>query len=247
MSTCSLDHSKGLSNHGSSIRVLRSEQRAAKTTNAEFAEELNRLDFETAAKLSRIELQLTKNEAQGTKFVSEIEHIKALIGQSTDIQSHRLVHAPRVTFTKRKSPQSTSSTEAQKRLKLISVDPRNMRPQLNPPIEVGIHPHECRIQEATENDVICGRGGAIYKHPGNRRFRKFIDDFKRQYLQETFKPKVTMHVLKLVKQSNPPGRFLEKSPDGGGYLECSEEKVKMKGELKDLCSSTILPTNHACI
>jgi hypothetical protein len=86
------------------------------------------------------------------------------------------------------------------------------------------------IREATDNDVICGRGGAINSHPGNMRFREFINEFKFQYLRESkqTKPKVAMRVLELVKQSNPPGRFLFKCPEG--YLECSEDRAKEKGE-----------------
>ena len=86
------------------------------------------------------------------------------------------------------------------------------------------------ISEPTENDVLCGRGGAIHKHPGNKRFRHFINELKYQYLIESrqTKPKVAMRVLQLVSQSNPPGRFLMEFPEG--YLECSEERAKEKGE-----------------
>lgn len=98
------------------------------------------------------------------------------------------------------------------------------------------------IQEVTDNDVICGRGGAINNHPGNKRFREFINEFKYAYLHESKqkKPKVAMRVLELVKQSNPPGRFLMKFPEG--YLECSEDRAKEKGELvtKELLVALIL-------
>ena len=53
------------------------------------------------------------------------------------------------------------------------------------------------------------RGGAVNNHPGNRRFRQFIQEFKHQYLNETKqrKPFVAMRVLEAVKNSNPPGRY----------------------------------------
>jgi len=97
------------------------------------------------------------------------------------------------------------------------------------------------IREATENDVICGRGGAINSHPGNRRFRNYINELKYQYLHESkqTKPKVAMRVLDLIKQSNPPGRFLVKFPEG--YLECSVDRAKEKGEL--IWKNTLL-INH---
>jgi hypothetical protein len=101
------------------------------------------------------------------------------------------------------------------------------------------------IQEANENDVLCGRGGAINNHPGNRRFRDLINEFKYQYLHESkqTKPKVAMRVLELVKQSNPPGRFLMKFPQG--YLECSEDRAKEKGEL--ISKEKLSPVDSFCI
>lgn len=64
--------------------------------------------------------------------------------------------------------------------------------------------HQEYITEVTSNDVICGRGGAVNNHPGNIRFRKFIQEFKYQYLNEEKqrKPAVAMRVLEAVK----PGR-----------------------------------------
>jgi len=52
------------------------------------------------------------------------------------------------------------------------------------------------------------RGGAVNNHPGNRRFRQFIQEFKHQYLNETKqkKPFVAMRVIDAVKNANPPGR-----------------------------------------
>lgn len=87
------------------------------------------------------------------------------------------------------------------------------------------------ISKATCNDVICGRGGKINNHPGNKRFRGFINELKYQYLNEPkqTKPNVAMRVLNLIKQSDPPGRFLMKFPEG--YLECSVDRAKEKGEL----------------
>ena len=51
------------------------------------------------------------------------------------------------------------------------------------------------------------RGGAVNSHPGNRRFRKFIQEFKYQYLNEEKqrKPAVAMRVLEAVK----PGRYVK--------------------------------------
>ena len=99
------------------------------------------------------------------------------------------------------------------------------------------------IPNATSNDVICGRGGAINNHPGNKRFRGFINELKYQYLHEPkqTKPNVAMRVLNLIKQSDPPGRFLMKFPEG--YLECSVDRAKEKGELATEDTSLLFYSN----
>lgn len=74
------------------------------------------------------------------------------------------------------------------------------------------------------------RGGAINNHPGNMRFRQFIQQFKHQYMIESkqSKPYVAVRVIEAVKNSNPPGRFLVKYP--GGYLECSDDRAREKAK-----------------
>lgn len=74
------------------------------------------------------------------------------------------------------------------------------------------------------------RGGAINNHPGNMRFRQFIQQFKHQYMVESkqSKPYVAVRVIEAVKNSNPPGRFLVKYP--GGYLECSDDRAREKAK-----------------
>ena len=74
------------------------------------------------------------------------------------------------------------------------------------------------------------RGGAINNHPGNIRFRQFIQQFKHQYMTESkqSKPYVAVRVIEAVKNSNPPGRFLVKYP--GGYLECGDDRAREKAK-----------------
>ena len=74
------------------------------------------------------------------------------------------------------------------------------------------------------------RGGAVNNHPGNMRFRQFIQQFKHQYMIESkqSKPYVAILVIEAVKSSNPPGRFLVKYP--GGYLECGDDRSREKAK-----------------
>lgn len=78
----------------------------------------------------------------------------------------------------------------------------------------------------TDDDVICGRGGKVNNHPGNKRFRKLIHQHKLEYLRATKqeKPMVAMKILEKVK----PGRFLIKFP--GGFVESDDERSREKGE-----------------
>jgi len=78
------------------------------------------------------------------------------------------------------------------------------------------------ILDLSDNDVVCGRGGAINKVPGNIRFRSLINEYRHQYMSASKidKPMLVRHVMESIK----PGRFLVKFSQG--YLECSEERVR---------------------
>jgi hypothetical protein len=67
------------------------------------------------------------------------------------------------------------------------------------------------------NDVLCGRGGSINSHPGNRVFRGWIAQRKESYnLAESKadKTRITAEILRIVRDQNPPGRFLQKIVEG---------------------------------
>lgn len=76
-------------------------------------------------------------------------------------------------------------------------------------------------QEPHENDVLCGRGGSINSHPGNRKFRDWVYQRKESYMlakSKSDKTHVTADILYLVRNQTPPGRFLQKftvDQDGG--------------------------------
>ncbi|KAL3805899.1 hypothetical protein HJC23_007860 [Cyclotella cryptica] len=105
-----------------------------------------------------------------------------------------------------------------------------------------------KAEDVTDDDVICGRGGKVNNHPGNKRFRKLIHQHKLEYLRATKqeKPMVAMKILQKVK----PGRFLVKLP--GGFVESDDERSREKASQalregaaklrKDGCAS---PNNSA--
>lgn len=70
-----------------------------------------------------------------------------------------------------------------------------------------------RIQEPHLHDILCGRGGSINSHPGNRTFRGWITQRKESYnLADTKadKTRITGEIMDQVRDQNPPGRFLHK-------------------------------------
>ena len=78
--------------------------------------------------------------------------------------------------------------------------------------------------DVTDNDVICGRGGKVNNHPGNKRFREFISQHKLDYLNASKidKPALADKILEKVK----PGRFLVQI--SGGYVECDDCRAREK-------------------
>lgn len=63
------------------------------------------------------------------------------------------------------------------------------------------------------NTSLCGRGGSINSHPGNRKFRDWVIQRKESYLlakSKSDKSQVTADILHLVRAQTPPGRFLQK-------------------------------------
>jgi len=69
----------------------------------------------------------------------------------------------------------------------------------------------CRIRTPNPNDVLCGRGGGINSHPGNRTFRSWVRERKEAYnlaKSKAQKAKLSREIVDRVRNLNPPGRFL---------------------------------------
>lgn len=108
------------------------------------------------------------------------------------------------------------------------------------------HDHEqLQISEPHENDVFCGEDWAVNPHPGNKRFRDLMKKREHAYIVARFKREkhvIAERVVKDVKQSNPPGRFLNGIfKHGGPYIEISDELARDKtlGELRENTKSAM--------
>ena len=80
-----------------------------------------------------------------------------------------------------------------------------------------VPPGEEGTRVITGKDVLCGRGGAVNAHRGNKRFRDIIDQHRRTYLasRKAMKPLMNRAVVRLIRQEG--GRFLKCDNDGLWY------------------------------
>lgn len=63
------------------------------------------------------------------------------------------------------------------------------------------------IKEPHENDVLYGRGGGTNHHPGNKRYRKMVEDRKLDYVnsKRLDKPMVALEIIRQWRAQDPPG------------------------------------------
>ncbi|EEC44072.1 predicted protein [Phaeodactylum tricornutum CCAP 1055/1] len=85
------------------------------------------------------------------------------------------------------------------------------------------------VDSFTTNDVVLGKGNGINCLPGNVRFRKVIDKFKRLYHEAKRSQKYTVadRVLDELNQLSPPARFLEYQEDER-FLPVSRRRAREK-------------------
>lgn len=87
---------------------------------------------------------------------------------------------------------------------------------------------EGAIAEATENDIISGRGAAVNLNPGNRRFRDLCFKRKPEFdaASHAAKRRIASEIVAATKATN--GRFLKRKENKGPWYEMSDEKALLK-------------------
>eukprot|EP00541_Cyclophora_tenuis_P018846 CAMPEP_0116541896 /NCGR_PEP_ID=MMETSP0397-20121206/725_1 /TAXON_ID=216820 /ORGANISM="Cyclophora tenuis, Strain ECT3854" /LENGTH=312 /DNA_ID=CAMNT_0004065865 /DNA_START=21 /DNA_END=959 /DNA_ORIENTATION=- len=91
-----------------------------------------------------------------------------------------------------------------------------------------------RIRTPHPHDVLCGRGGGINSHAGNRTFRDWVRQRKNSYNLATSKAekaRVAKEVIAKVTSLDPPGRFLQRDTSGtmgSFWIEIDEMKAMAK-------------------
>ena len=86
------------------------------------------------------------------------------------------------------------------------------------------------IKEPHENDVMYGRGGGTNHHPGNKRYRKMVEDRKLDYVnsKRLDKPLVALDIIRVWRAQEPPGRFLKLDEKTGLWSDVGDKKAREK-------------------
>lgn len=93
-----------------------------------------------------------------------------------------------------------------------------------------------RIRQPHPHDILCGRGGSINNHVGNKVFRDWVHERKDHYnlaVNKQEKARVSREVINLVKNQDPPGRFLTRDPNSPAvgapwWIEIDDVKAMAK-------------------
>mmetsp|Transcript_27953 Transcript_27953/g.65738 ORF Transcript_27953/g.65738 Transcript_27953/m.65738 type:complete len:730 (+) Transcript_27953:259-2448(+) len=86
------------------------------------------------------------------------------------------------------------------------------------------------IKEPHDNDVMYGRGGGTNHHPGNKQYRKMVEDRKVKYVnsKRLDKPLVALEIIREWRGQLPPGRFLKHNDKTGLWDDVGDKKAREK-------------------
>ena len=86
------------------------------------------------------------------------------------------------------------------------------------------------ISYPSPNDILMGRGGGTNNHTGNLNYRKIIETYKPIYSKspKSGKLKFSCEVVDLIRNLDPPGRFLKKDQETNLYFDIGEKAAREK-------------------
>ncbi|KAL3913380.1 MAG: hypothetical protein SGILL_006516 [Bacillariaceae sp.] len=81
------------------------------------------------------------------------------------------------------------------------------------------------ITDPRETDVLCGRGGAALRHPGNQTYRRLVNLNKGLYITclKTEKLKISRSIVAAIREQK--GRFLEREAKKGTWYDIGDKKA----------------------
>jgi len=86
------------------------------------------------------------------------------------------------------------------------------------------------IADPCSNDVLCGRGKNVNKHPGNQFFQSLVKSMRVEYVcsQKRDKPKFAKRIVNNIRNLDPPGRFLKLDTNTGLWYDIGNKKATSK-------------------
>jgi len=102
--------------------------------------------------------------------------------------------------------------------------------------------------EINQNDIILGRGGALYKHAGNQFLRDLATSLAPKYIHSSKgeKSRLSRQMVDIVTSQEPPGRFLKLVVGTSNTFEevhCSVAREKTSQCLRDAVKSLVSSQN----
>jgi len=81
------------------------------------------------------------------------------------------------------------------------------------------------IKDPKESDVLCGRGGAALRHPGNQTYRRLVNLNKQLYITclKTEKLKISRSIVAAIREQQ--GRFLERDAVKNTWNDIGDKKA----------------------
>jgi hypothetical protein len=81
------------------------------------------------------------------------------------------------------------------------------------------------VTDPRETDVLCGRGGAALRHPGNQTYRRLVNLNKSLYISclKTEKLKISRSIVAAIREQK--GRFLERDAKKGTWYDIGDKKA----------------------
>jgi hypothetical protein len=148
--------------------------------------------------------------------------------ESTDLTNQMSILKP-LDARKRKIRNDQVSDKTKRRRTESVVEPDKI-PELDLTVysdDESVEESEEGIEKYSDDDILAGRGGSINVHPGNIKFRKLIDQYRREYLQarKTLKPQINRAIVNIVRRKYG-GRFLKR--EGELWYEIGDARAQEK-------------------
>merc|ERR1712232_21151 len=85
------------------------------------------------------------------------------------------------------------------------------------------------VDKITDLDVLCGRGNKSNCHPGNKKYRRVVDEMKEMYRSTEFRRiKTDLSYTIIDHVHSYGGRFVKKDEASGKYLLLSKREAQTK-------------------